>query len=107
MDFGQTKRRQEEAAFLTRLFGKQFPTADPSIEVKRLERGEAREDPADRYRVTVEFTAPTGSRETFITSSRNVYRDDDPGIERLAERLHERFERQQLQKRQQEEYATG
>ena len=66
-------------------------------------RGEARENPADRYRVTVEFTAPTGSRETFITSSRNVYRDDDPGIERLAERLHERFERQQLQKQRQEE----
>ncbi len=85
-------RRQREAAFFTTVINQSFPTANPEVTVRRLELGEKRENFSDTNQVTVEFTGPDGDRETFTTSSRDLLRDDDPGMERIATYLYSRFE---------------
>ena len=51
---------------------------------------------------TVEFTGPTRSRETIITASRDLMRDDDPGMERIATYLYARFECQREMEEEEE-----
>ena len=91
---GKDPKLREQADFFTTLIAHHFPTADHRVEVRPLEPEEQREDPLARNMVTVEFTGPSGSRETFVTSSRDLMRDDDPGMERIANYLYARFEHQ-------------
>ncbi len=90
-------RRQKEAAFFTEVINHYYPTANPEVTVRRLDRGEERENTSDTNQVTVEFTGPSGDQETFTTSSRNLMRDDDPGRERIANYLFARLQYQRVE----------
>ena len=99
---GKDPKLREQADFFTTLIAHHFPTADHRVEVRPLEPEEQREDPLARNMVTVEFTGPTGSRETIITASRDLMRDDDPGMERIATYLYARFECQREMEEEEE-----
>ncbi len=95
-------RRQREAAFFTTVINQSFPTANPEVTVRRLELGEKRENFLDTNQVTVDFTGPDGDRKTFTTSSRDLMRDDDPGMERIAHHLHACFAPEQVREEEAE-----
>ncbi len=101
-DAKETKRR-EEVDFLTGFITQHYPTVDPQVEVRPLlEADGLREIPSVENEVTVEFTGPTGERETFTVLSRDLTRDDDPGAENIANHLYERFEPQPVREEQDE-----
>ena len=66
-------------------------TADPRVEIRPLEAEEKQENPCVENAVTVEFTGPSGSRETCTTYSGDLRRDDDLGAYEIATHINDCF----------------
>ncbi len=99
---GKDPKLREQADFFTKLIAHHFPTADHRVEVRPLEPEEKRENFLDTNQVTVDFTGPTGERETFTVLSRDLTRDDDRGMEEIAYHLSDRLECQREMEEEEE-----